>query len=288
MNKLAIIGGSGSIGKFIGLKLDSSKYEVTSFDFKHSDVFQDYIIDKNNLSEFVNTLKDFSYCIIAIQKQLGTKNIDEFELINTTIPVLISNLENFKKIVYVTTALIVPEVDNDIFSRTVMNGENTFIKNQKEKNYTIIRPGNLINSKIPNYFTNMISRLQHSKIVFYFGNKDLKIQFTTLEDLANYVVYCISNNTDKDIQLHSSLDIELYNLISQLKVVCNSSSKLIKIPKFITVILLKLLALIDKNYYPQIRIRALLEENISNDFVGDAISIKKPIEIFVEEYNLND
>lgn len=288
MNRVALLGGAGSIGKTIGLSLDSRNYSITSFDFKSSDKFENFIIDKNNLEEFKKELLKYSFCIIAIQKQIGEKNIAEFDLINTKIPQLVSELNHFKKIIYITTALIDISIDKDMFSNSIFLGEKKFVENQLEDKYTIIRPGNLINSKIPNYFTNLIKKLKNSQSVIVIGNGSLKIQFTTIYDLARYVNFCIENESPNQVHLYSCEEIEIKKLVLSLREICKSNSLILYIPKFLPVILLKLLSLLNKNYYPPIRIRALVNENISKDNIKDGIFIKNPLDLFVKEYDLND
>ena len=288
MKRIALFGGAGAIGKAIGTSIDNNYYEITSFDFIASESFENFIISKDNIHSLINKLDEYSYCIIAIQKQSGTKNNLDFEFINTDLPNIISKKKCFDKIIYITTALIDPAIDNDIFSNTVFKGEKMFKENQKNKNYTIIRPGNLLNKRIPNYFTKMVNKIKSGKMIFLLGDGSLNIQFTLIGDLANYINFSLKNNTPTQVHLYSTEKISIEELISRLKLLVKSDSKIFKIPNFAPLLLLKLFSLFNKNYYPQIRIRALIKENISEDNLDGIVKMKQAVDVFTKEYNLID
>ena len=288
MLKVALFGGAGLVGSSIGVNLKNENFKITSFDFKESNLFDNFIISSNSPKKILQKLDEFNLCILAIQKQSGEKNNELLNFVNKEIPYLVSLKENLDKVIYITSSLIDQNIDKDNFSTSVFEGERSFLQNNKNKNFIIIRPGNIISKKIPNYFKNLIDKLLQNNPVLVIGSGRLRIQFTILEDLANYVAYALKNETSKEINIYSSFPIEIVDLVIALKMNISSKSIILKIPAVFPILLIKFISIFDKNYYPLIRIKALTKENLKYDDLSNVIMQKNPIELFQNEYELND
>lgn len=288
MLKVALFGGAGLVGSSIGVNLKDKNFKITSFDFKESNLFDNFILSSKSPKKILQKLDEFNLCILAIQKQPGAANNELLNFVNKEIPYLVSLKDNLDKVIYITSSLIDHNIDLDNFSISVFEGENDFLQNNKNKNFIIIRPGNIINNKIPNYFKNLIDKLFQNKPVLVIGKGQIRIQFTILEDLANYVAYALKNETPKEINIYSTFPIKVIDLIKSLKINIASKSIILKIPMVLPILLIKFISIFDKNYYPLIRIRALTKENLKYDDLTNVIKQKNPIELFQNEFELND
>tara|TARA_B100000287_G_scaffold375563_1_gene376145 strand:- start:4991 stop:6031 length:1041 start_codon:yes stop_codon:yes gene_type:complete len=258
--KILITGGSGFVGSAIVEKLLNQGHKITNIDLIDAQInHENYkyvpedILNKESISKYFNGVdvvihaaaklplhkKKSSYELVNIQ---GTKNIVD-----------LSNESSVEYFMYLSSSAIMGKQNLEISENSEPNpfepygiskykGE-LIIKDTLNKSikYSMIRPRTVVGDERLGIFGLLFSFFKNSIPVFLLGNGKNCLQLIDKDELVEVIVRLIEHNIQGVFNLGNNDSATIYETFFEFKKIIKSESKIVKLPKKITMLILTIL-----------------------------------------------
>jgi nucleoside-diphosphate-sugar epimerase len=242
--RIAVIGGSGSIGQHLIKFYGKKNIEIFSSKKKKDYFFFD-ITKKINKKKLISQLKDVSTIIYCSSLATHKKKQVVYDLNYNFFLKFILIIKNIdKKLIYLSTAYVYPKntrtacnenmklnfsLYKEIYPYSKYKAEKAIIKNLKKKSYLILRLGALYGlKKSSNFLDRCLNNIDKGKNILFKEPLSIKFNFMHIDQLSDCINFFTKKNFSGIYNVGNFNNITLRELIDNIKKIYPESNILIK------------------------------------------------------------
>lgn len=258
--KILITGGSGFVGSSLVNRFLDDGYEVINIDLLPLNLphpkytyFREDILNLESISPYFDNVDIVIHAAAKLPLHKKKSQYKETNIQGTKNIITLSNESKIKYFMYLSSSAVMGKQDSEIteiskprpfepYGDSKYQGE-LIIKNYLNKNivYSIIRPRTVVGEERLGIFGLLFQFFQENIPVFVLGSGKNSLQLIDKDDLTEIIYRLVDKNTPGIFNIGNNDKTNILNTFKQFKNEINSKSKIIKLPKNLTIFILLLL-----------------------------------------------